>query len=155
MSKGELGTHINGWGERNRSSISAILQDFALRIMLISYSSLIILLLMKISSNPSRQDYIIPKRRRKKKKKKTRKGRLISTSIPTRPPLRTRLPRPRKPQHPPDRLNPILHCIAPVTPSRSAFAYTRFQRAYSRRPLPVVLPALHERRDQREQVDRH
>lgn len=44
-------------------------KTFALRIMLISYSALI-LLLMNISSCPSRQDYIIPKRRKKKKKKK-------------------------------------------------------------------------------------
>ena len=42
-----------------------------------------------------------------------------------------------------------------MAPSRSAFAYTGFQRAHSRRPLPIVLPALHERRDECEQVDGH
>ena len=42
-----------------------VFQDFALRIMLLSYSSLI-LLLMKTSSNPSRQDYILPKRKKEK-----------------------------------------------------------------------------------------
>ena len=133
------------------SSISGSFQAFALRIMLISCSSLM-LLIMDISSHPSPQIHVIPK---KKKKKRKEIERLISTSIPTKPPLRTRLPRPRKPQHPPDRLNPILHRIAAMAPSRSAFAYTGFQRAHSWRPLPVVLPALHERRDQREQVDRH